>query len=98
MTCEGVITLNGNGRAYLSVRRVAMSTSSDARRHELFVKEMQERFEKKLRENERMVLEYWKAQLDKVIAMKPEGIASLQLQIKKISEMMGNRIKILKKE
>ena len=29
--------------------------------------------------------------------MKPEGIASLQLQIKKITDMMENRIKIVKK-
>jgi len=29
--------------------------------------------------------------------MKPEGVASLQLQIKKITDMMENRVKILKK-
>jgi len=63
-----------------------------------FIREMQERFDKKLKDNERLVLEYWKAQLDKIVTMKPEGVASLQMQIKRISEMMANRIKILKKE
>jgi len=29
--------------------------------------------------------------------MKPDGIASLQLEIKKVYDMMENRIKILKK-
>jgi hypothetical protein len=65
---------------------------------DLFIKEYQERFEKKIRENEIAALEHWKAQLDKVIAMRPEGVASIQLQITKISEMMANRIKTLKKE
>ena len=58
---------------------------------------MQTRFEKKVKENEISLLEYWKSHLDKLLTMKPEGIASLQLQIKKITDMMENRIKILKK-
>ncbi|KQC05992.1 MAG: hypothetical protein APR62_08805 [Smithella sp. SDB] len=64
---------------------------------DLFIKEYQERFEKKIRENEIVALEHWKAQLDKVIAMRPDSVASMQLQITKVSEMMANRIKILKK-
>jgi len=62
-----------------------------------FIKEMQTRFEKKIKENEISLLEYWKSHLDKLLTMKPEGIASLQLHIKKITDMMENRIKILKK-
>lgn len=65
--------------------------------HQAFIKEMQTRFDKKLKENEISLLEHWKSHLDKLLAMKPEGIASLQLQIKKITDMMENRIKILKK-
>jgi hypothetical protein len=65
---------------------------------DLFVKEYQERFEKKMKENEITLLEHWKAQLDKVISMRPDGVASMQLQITKISEMMANRIKTLKRE
>ena len=63
-----------------------------------FIKEYQDRFEKKLKENEITLLEHWKAQLDRIISMRPDSIASLQLQITKTSEMMANRIKILKKE
>jgi len=63
-----------------------------------FIKEYQDRFEKKLKENEIALLEHWKAQLDRIVSMRPDGIASLQLQITKTSEMMANRIKILKKE
>ncbi|PKN06236.1 MAG: hypothetical protein CVU72_05505 [Deltaproteobacteria bacterium HGW-Deltaproteobacteria-7] len=65
---------------------------------DLFIKEYQERFEKKIKENEINLLEHWKTQLDKVIAMRPDGVASMQLQITKISDMMANRIKTLKKE
>ena len=63
-----------------------------------FVKEYQERFEKKIKENEINLLEHWKAQLDKIINMRPDSIASLQMQITKMAEMMANRIKLLKKE
>ena len=62
------------------------------------VKEFQARFAKKIKENEISSLEYWKEQLDKLLILKPEGIAALQLQIKRVSNMMGNRISTLKKE
>ncbi|HBH87204.1 MAG TPA: hypothetical protein DDY17_06340 [Syntrophaceae bacterium] len=65
--------------------------------HKALIKEIQTKFDKKVKENEISLLEYWKSHLDKVLSMRPEGIASLQLQIKKISDMMENRIKILKK-
>jgi hypothetical protein len=62
------------------------------------LKEIQTRFDRKLRENEIDILEYWKEQLDRVAAMKPEGVAALQMQVRKISEMMTNRTRMLKKE
>lgn len=64
---------------------------------EAFLREFQLRFEKKLKENEIAVLEYWKEQWDKLITMRPEGVAALQMQMKRISDMMANRIKVLKK-
>ena len=48
-----------------------------------FIKEYQERFEKKLRENEIALLEHWKGQLEKIESSRPDSIASLQLQIAK---------------
>ena len=70
----------------------------DIGKNQTFIKEFQARFDKKLKENEISMLEYWKSQLDKLLSMKPEGIASLQMQIKRISEMMDNRINIIKRE
>lgn len=61
-----------------------------------FLSEVQKKFDKKVRENEISALEYWKERLDRLAVMKPEGIASLQLEIKKISAMMANRVRALK--
>lgn len=62
-----------------------------------FVREMQARQEKKLLEKELEVVGYWKEQLDRLAVLKPEGIASLQAQIRKLSDMMANRITTLKR-
>jgi len=62
------------------------------------LKEIQTRFERKLKESEITLLEHWKEQVDRVALMKPEGVAALQQQVKKISEMMANRIRMLKRE
>lgn len=64
---------------------------------EAFIKEMQAKLDRKIREKEIEVIEYWQSQMSKVLAMKPEGVAALQLQIKKIHDMMGNRIQMLKR-
>ena len=64
---------------------------------EAFVKEMQVKLDKKIRENEMAVIEYWQSHLGQLLKIKPEGIAALQLQIKKIHDMMANRIQILKR-
>jgi iron-sulfur cluster repair protein YtfE (RIC family) len=61
------------------------------------IREIQERFERKLRENEIALLEYWRELIERVATMKPEGVAALQTQVKKISEMMANRIRMLKR-
>ena len=63
-----------------------------------FIKEYQERFEKKLKENEIDLLEHWKAQLDKIASTRPDSIASLQTQVKKTADMMATRINVLRKK
>ncbi len=60
-------------------------------------KEFQSQFAKKVKDNEIECLEYWKEQLDKLLLLKPEGVAALQQQVKRVSTMMGNRIGTLKK-
>jgi hypothetical protein len=64
----------------------------------VLVKEIQVRFDRKVKETEISLLEYWKEQVDQVAALKPEGIAALQMQVRKISDRMANRIRTLKRE
>lgn len=61
------------------------------------MKEIQVRLEKKMKESEIENIEFWKSQVDRILALKPEGVPPLQLQIKKLSDMMANRILMLKK-
>jgi hypothetical protein len=64
----------------------------------ILLKDIQTRFDRKLKEEEITLLEYWKEQVDRVALLKPEGVAALQMQVRKISEMMANRIRILKRD
>jgi hypothetical protein len=64
----------------------------------VLVKEIQARFVRKFREQEISILEYWKEQVEQVAALKPEGIAALQMHVRKISDRMANRIRTLKRE
>ena len=63
-----------------------------------FLREYQKKVETKIKEHEISVIQYWKDRIGKLVSMKPEGIASLQLEMKKLSDMMENRIRILKKD
>ena len=68
-----------------------------AERDAIMAREFQQRLERKVRELERTQLEYWKAQLDPLLIARPEGVAALQSQIRKVSDKMANRIQMLKK-
>ena len=83
--------LDGWSKARRSAGRGSMSRDAE------FLKEVQRKFEQKLREHEINVIEHWKERLDRIYAMRPEGIAPLQLEIRKLSENMANRVSTLKK-
>jgi hypothetical protein len=68
------------------------------REQAVLMKEIQVRLDRKIKENEIEFLEYWKEQVDQVAALKPEGVAALQMRVRRISEMMANRIRTLKRE
>ena len=60
--------------------------------------EIQKKVKEELAERERRLLEYWKAELEKIYGKRHEGLASLQTDLKGLLDRMGNRMKILKKE
>jgi hypothetical protein len=43
------------------------------------------------------VVQYWRERLGRAVSMKPDRIASLQMEIKRIYDMMEKRIQTLKK-
>jgi hypothetical protein len=67
-------------------------------RNAALLKEMQVRLDRKVKDGEIETIEYWKEQIDRIVAMKPEGVAALQQQLKKISDMMNTRVRTIKKE
>jgi putative protein kinase ArgK-like GTPase of G3E family len=71
---------------------------TDKEQQAVLMKEIQVRLERKMRENEISSLEHWKEQVDLVVALKPEGVAALQMRVRNISDMMANRIRTLKRE
>ena len=71
---------------------------TDMDKNAVLIKEVQARIDRKLKESEIEVIEHWKEQIDRVMAIKPEGIAALQQQLKNISGMMNNRLRILQRE
>ena len=71
---------------------------TDMDKNAVLIKEVQTRIDRKLKESEIEIVEYWKEHIDRVTAIKPEGIAALQQQLKNISGMMNNRLRILKRE
>jgi hypothetical protein len=71
---------------------------TDPAGQEAFVKAIQAKLEKRMREQEIEQLEYWKGHLDRLAAMKPEGVGALQMQIRKVADMMANRIRTAKRE
>ncbi len=71
---------------------------ADREQQAVLMKEIQVRLDRKIRETEISFLEYWKEQVDLVAALKPEGIAALQMRVRNISEMMANRVRTLKRE
>ncbi len=68
-----------------------------AERDVILAREFQQRLEKKMREEELSHLEYWKTQIDSLLVARPEGVAALQSQIRKVADKMAKRIQMLKK-
>jgi len=64
---------------------------------EALLREMQVRLNNKLREQEINVITHWREQLTKILLLKPEGVGALQNQVKKVADMMDNRIAVLKR-
>jgi len=61
-----------------------------------WAKEMKKRVGDEIAKKEIEALLYWKGELEKVLARRPESLGTFQIEIQNFVQRMQNRIKVLK--
>ena len=61
-----------------------------------WVKGLRKRVEEEMTKKEIETLLYWKAEVEKILARRPESLGTFQLEIQNFIQRMQNRIKVLK--
>ena len=62
----------------------------------VWIKEMRKKMEEEMAKKEIEILLFWKGELDKILAKRPESLAALQMEIQKFIQRMQNRLRVLK--
>lgn len=60
-----------------------------------FIRQMQKRVEEELKKKEREVLEYWRAEMDKVLKRRHQNLAALSNDLKTLIDRMDKRLSLL---
>ncbi len=63
--------------------------------NEKLARELKKKFEIELNRREAEVLEHWKTEIEVIYKKKYESLGALQVDIKKLTERMNNRINVL---
>jgi hypothetical protein len=63
--------------------------------NEKLARELKKKFEIELSRREAEVLEHWKVEIDVIYKKKYESLGALQVDIRKLTERMNNRINVL---
>ena len=61
-----------------------------------WVKGLRKKVEEEMAKKEIETLLYWKAEVEKILARRPESLGTFQLEIQNFIQRMQNRIKVLK--
>ncbi len=61
-----------------------------------WIKGMQKKVEEEMLKKEIDTLLYWKGELEKLMANRPESLATLQIEIQNFIQRMQNRIRVIK--
>lgn len=61
-----------------------------------WIKGMQKKVEEEMLKKEIDTLLYWKGELEKLVAKRPESLATFQIEIQNFIQRMQNRIRIIK--
>jgi len=57
---------------------------------------MKKKVEEEMTKKEIEMISYWKAEIEKILAKKHEGLGSLQLEMQQFLQRMQNRVRVLK--
>jgi len=61
-----------------------------------WIKGMKKRIEEEMSKKEIDIILYWKGEMEKLLAKRPESLATLQIEMQNFVQRMQNRIKVLK--
>lgn len=61
-----------------------------------WLKEMRRKIEEELAKKEIETVLYWKGEMEKILAKRPESLGTLQIEMQNFTQRMQNRIKVLK--
>ncbi len=61
-----------------------------------WIKGMKKKVEEELLKKEMDTLVYWKGELEKLAAKRPESLATFQIEIQNFIQRMQNRIRVIK--
>jgi hypothetical protein len=61
-----------------------------------WLKGIKKKIEEEMAEKEIETILYWKAEMEKILAKRPESLGTFQIEMKNFIQRMQNRIKVLK--
>jgi hypothetical protein len=61
-----------------------------------WAKEMKKKVEEELTKKEIETVLYWKGEMERILAKRPESLAAWQLEMQNLQQRMNNRIRVLK--
>ncbi|MBM4330451.1 MAG: hypothetical protein FJ117_04350 [Deltaproteobacteria bacterium] len=61
-----------------------------------WVKGMKKKMEEEMNKKEMETVLYWKGEIEKIMAKRPESLATFQFEIQNFLKRMQNRIRVLK--
>ena len=61
-----------------------------------WAKEMKKKVEEEMTKKEIEAVLYWKGEMERILAKRPESLATFQIEIQNLLQRMNNRIRVLK--
>lgn len=89
--------LNGKDPRHMGKFRVPKGMES-VMEEKAWIREMKKKVEENLIQKETETLLYWKGELEKILAKRPESLGTFQIEIQNLVQRMQNRLRILKIE